>query len=151
MSDKKYEIVKFIDNQFELDVYVNPNEETIWLTQNEIAELFDKDRKTITRHIQNIIKELIKEGFDKRALYNDIEETDTQLLVGEALNTETLHKLAINFSDAVICASDTISEELERYIKDKNISYLPYTEENTHENYWDFFTEIYPALKEEND
>ena len=57
MSDKKYEIVKFIDNQFELDVYVNPNEETIWLTQNEIAELFDKDRKTITRHIQNIIKE----------------------------------------------------------------------------------------------
>ena len=33
MSDKKYEIVKFIDNQFELDVYVNPNEETIWLTQ----------------------------------------------------------------------------------------------------------------------
>ena len=56
-SIKKYEIVKFIDNQFELDVYVNPNEETIWLTQNEIAELFDKDRKTITRHIQNIIKE----------------------------------------------------------------------------------------------
>ena len=57
MSETKYEVVKFIDNQFELDVYVNPNEETIWLTQNEIAELFDKDRKTITRHIQNIIKE----------------------------------------------------------------------------------------------
>ena len=60
MSETKYEIVKFIDNQFELDVYVNPNEETIWLTQNEIAELFDKDRKTITRHIQNIIKEFWK-------------------------------------------------------------------------------------------
>ena len=56
-NDKKYEIVKFVDNQFELDVYINLNEETIWLTQNEIAELFEKKRKTITRHIQNILKE----------------------------------------------------------------------------------------------
>ena len=46
-SIKKYEIVKFIDNQFELDVYVNPNEETIWLTQNEIAELLIKIEKLL--------------------------------------------------------------------------------------------------------
>lgn len=57
MSEQKYEIVKFIDNQFALDVYVSPDEKTVWLTQNEIAKLFNKDRKTITRHIQNIIKE----------------------------------------------------------------------------------------------
>ena len=53
----KYEIVKFKDNEFEMDVNVSPNEETVWLTQIEIAELFEKDRKTITRHIQNILKE----------------------------------------------------------------------------------------------
>ena len=92
----------------------------------------------------------IKEGFEKRALFNGIEEADTELLVGPTLNTETLHKMAVNFSDAVINASDTISEELELYIKGKNIPYLPYAEENTHENYWNFFTQIYPVLNEEN-
>ena len=29
----------------------------MWLTQKQMAELFDKDRRTITRHIQNIYKD----------------------------------------------------------------------------------------------
>lgn len=29
----------------------------MWLTQKQIAELFGKDRRTITRHIQNIYKD----------------------------------------------------------------------------------------------
>ena len=53
----KYEVIKFKDNEFEMDVNVSPNEETVWLTQNEIAKLFDKDRKTVTKHIQNILNE----------------------------------------------------------------------------------------------
>ena len=53
----QYEVIKFKDNEFEMDVNVSPKEETVWLTQIEIAELFEKDRKTITRHIQNILKE----------------------------------------------------------------------------------------------
>ena len=93
----------------------------------------------------------IREGFENRALFDEIEVSDTQSLAGATLNTETLHKLAVNYSDAVINASDTISEDLERYIKDKNIPYLPYSEENMQEHYWNFFTEVYPALKEGND
>ena len=57
-QNNKYELVKFIDDELELVVNVSPKEETIWLTQNEISILFEKDRKTITRHIQNILKEL---------------------------------------------------------------------------------------------
>ena len=30
---------------------------TVWLTQKQMAELFGKDRRTITRHIQNIYKD----------------------------------------------------------------------------------------------
>ena len=56
--NKQYEVVKFIDKDLELEVSIDPQIETVWLTQNEIAYLFDKDRKTITRHIQNIINEL---------------------------------------------------------------------------------------------
>ena len=31
--------------------------ETVWLTQNQMAELFEKNRKTITEHINNIYNE----------------------------------------------------------------------------------------------
>jgi hypothetical protein len=31
--------------------------ETIWLNQKQIAELFGKDRTVITRHINNILKD----------------------------------------------------------------------------------------------
>ena len=55
---EKYELVKFADGEFELEVNVNAKEQTIWLSQNEIAQLFDKDRKTITRHIQNIMNDI---------------------------------------------------------------------------------------------
>ncbi len=32
-------------------------DETVWLTQSQMAELFSKDKRTISEHIQNIFKE----------------------------------------------------------------------------------------------
>ena len=58
MDNNKYEIIKFEDGDFSLDVNVSPKDETVWLTQAQIAELYEKDRKTITRHIQNIFEDL---------------------------------------------------------------------------------------------
>ncbi|MCQ2801919.1 MAG: hypothetical protein MJ222_04790 [Bacilli bacterium] len=54
---EKYEILKFKDGKYELDVNVSPDEDTVWLTQEEIARLFEKDRSVITKHINNIFKE----------------------------------------------------------------------------------------------
>ncbi len=53
----KYEIIKYSDNCFELNVNVSPTEQTIWLTQDQIALLFKKSRSTITEHINNIFDE----------------------------------------------------------------------------------------------
>ncbi|MDD6277975.1 MAG: hypothetical protein PUA55_05345 [Mycoplasma sp.] len=33
------------------------NGETVWLTQDQMAKLFGKDRTVITRHINNIFKD----------------------------------------------------------------------------------------------
>ena len=52
---EKYEVVKFIDGQFELEVNVSPEDETIWLTQQQIAMLFGKSKSTINEHIKNIL------------------------------------------------------------------------------------------------
>ena len=57
-EEKKYELIKFEDGEFNLDVNVSPDEETVWLTQNDMAALFDVDRTRITRHIKNIFEEL---------------------------------------------------------------------------------------------
>ena len=54
MEQEKYEIVKFVDNGFELEVNVSPSEDTVWLTQNEISQLFDTARSSIAYHIGNL-------------------------------------------------------------------------------------------------
>ena len=56
MKKEKYEIVKFVDNGFELEVNVSPEEDTVWLNAEEMAILFKVDRSSIVRHVNNIIK-----------------------------------------------------------------------------------------------
>ena len=57
-QEKKYDLIKFEDGEFSLDVNVSPDEETVWLTQNDMVLLFEVDRTRITRHIKNIFEEL---------------------------------------------------------------------------------------------
>ena len=55
MEQEKYEIVKFVDNGFELEVNVSPSEETVWLTQDQMASLFGVDQSRISRHLNSAI------------------------------------------------------------------------------------------------
>ena len=57
MEKEKYEIVKFVDNGFELEVNVSPEENTVWLSQAEMSILFDRDISVISRHIKNVLSE----------------------------------------------------------------------------------------------
>lgn len=59
--NKHYELVKFVDNQFELDVRADIENETVWLTQKEISKLFGKAVSTINEHIKNILKDELDE------------------------------------------------------------------------------------------
>ena len=52
---KKNEIILFEKQGVKLEV--NLKDETVWLTQKQMGELFGKDRRTITRHIQNTYKD----------------------------------------------------------------------------------------------
>lgn len=51
----KNEIILFEDQNIKLEV--NMKDETVWLTQEQIALLFEKARSTINEHIKNIYKE----------------------------------------------------------------------------------------------
>lgn len=35
---------------------VNMKEETVWLSLDQMAQLFDRDKSVISRHIKNVIK-----------------------------------------------------------------------------------------------
>lgn len=39
------EIIKFVNGDLQLDVTVSPDNETVWLTANQMALLFDRDEK----------------------------------------------------------------------------------------------------------
>ena len=55
MEENKIIIYQTEDGQTQIDVRLE--NETVWLTQAQMAELFQKDRTVITRHINNVFKE----------------------------------------------------------------------------------------------
>lgn len=54
---KKSEIVLFETEDKEIKLPVAVGEETVWLTQAQMTELFGRDTSVISRHISNIFKE----------------------------------------------------------------------------------------------
>lgn len=53
----KNEIVLFETEDREVKLSVPVENETVWLNRNQMAELFERDVKTIGKHIQNALKE----------------------------------------------------------------------------------------------
>ena len=53
----KFDLVRFTDNDFELDVRADSENETVWLTQKEMAVLFNVTVDNISLHIRNILRE----------------------------------------------------------------------------------------------
>ncbi len=51
------EVIIYKDGELELPVEVTPDKETVWLNRKQIATLFDRDIKTIGKHINNALKE----------------------------------------------------------------------------------------------
>ena len=50
-------IVLFKDGDISLDVPISPDKDTVWLTANQMAMLFDKDEKTVRKHINNVFSD----------------------------------------------------------------------------------------------
>ena len=57
MNEKNYQMISFTEDGLSLDVRVDAEKETVWLTQAEMAELFGVDRTRITRHVNNILRD----------------------------------------------------------------------------------------------
>jgi len=92
---KKGEIIIYKTSKNEVDLKVRFENETVWLTQMEIAELFGKERTVITKHIKNIFadKEInLKSNVQKMHIANsdkpvEFYSLDVILAVGYRTNS----------------------------------------------------------------
>ena len=51
------EEINFREGEFELSVRVEPQADTVWLNRQQMSQLFDRDIKTIGKHIQSALRE----------------------------------------------------------------------------------------------
>ena len=119
MTETKYEIVKFVDDEFEMEVNVSPTEETVWLTAEEMAVLFNVQRPAIVKHTVNIVssgeldastcsilEQVHFEGNRKVTRKSNIYNLDMIIAVGYRVNskeTEQYNQYNLNFlSDKVL-------------------------------------------------
>jgi hypothetical protein len=96
---EKCELVKFIDGEFELEVNVSPNEETIWMTLDEIAILFERDRSVIGKHIRKIY------------LQNELDEKRTRAKNARHLEDGRVYKVDIYNLDVIIAVGYRVNSK----------------------------------------
>ena len=63
-NNNNSELIIYTTEDGKTQVDVRFDEETVWLTANQMAELFDRDEKTIRKHINNVFEdgELLREN-----------------------------------------------------------------------------------------
>ena len=69
-KESKNEIVLFESQNIRLEVDIK--DDTVWLSQQQMADLFETDRTNVVRHINKIYKE---EELDKESTYQEIKKT----------------------------------------------------------------------------
>lgn len=57
MENNQTAFILFKTEDEKISVDVRFEEETVWLSQEQMAQLFGKGRSTITEHINNVFKE----------------------------------------------------------------------------------------------
>ncbi|MCD6149292.1 virulence RhuM family protein [bacterium] len=71
-QDKNNQIIIYNTADGETKIEVRMKNETVWLSQKQMAELFDKGRSTIAEHIQNVFRE---GELDEKAVCRDFRHT----------------------------------------------------------------------------
>jgi len=57
VNEKNNEIILFETHDQEVKLSVSLEHETVWLSSNQMALLFDRDEKTVRKHVNNVFKE----------------------------------------------------------------------------------------------
>ena len=53
----KNEIILYETSDHSVKLNVNTDGDTVWLSMDQLTDLFERDKSTISRHIRNVFKE----------------------------------------------------------------------------------------------
>ena len=96
MQNRENDIVLFMDENIQLEVPVSQDGESVWLSANQMAVLFDKDETNIRKHINNIFKssEVDKNNNTQKMRVDGVKQSvafyslDVILAVGYRVNSQ---------------------------------------------------------------
>lgn len=109
----KNEIILFENQNVTLEV--NMKDETVWLSLEQLATLFDRDRTVIKRHINNILKE-------KELNENEVCAKFAHTTKHGALENQTQTREKEELDDSTIAKFATVQKESNRTVT-RNIDY----------------------------
>src|SRR5690554_7785457 len=89
MTEQQVRIFTSTDGQAQLEVALE--QETVWLSQVQMAELFGKDVRTVNEHVSNVLKDHLVQGY--------------------TLNQRRLAERGIEFEQAVSLLSRTLTNQ----------------------------------------
>jgi hypothetical protein len=81
----KNEIILYRPNELaeHIEVSIDQEKETVWLTQSQIAELLQRDRTVITKHLRNIFS---SEELDEKSNVQKMHISNSDKLVKSLSN-----------------------------------------------------------------
>ena len=140
----KNEIILFETADKSITIQVNVGQETVWLNRNQMAELFDRDVKTIGKHVKAALQEELdestvanfatvqKEG--NRTIERNIEYIMSEGIINGVLQEGPMHYSAIiceenqwnKYSHLIVGAvSQETFEKIDAFFKVLTASLIP--------------------------
>ncbi len=82
---KENQIVVFNEDSLSLEMNISPKVDTVWLTLNQISDLFERDKSNKFRHIKNVLndehdKDSVVAKFATTATYSKTYQMDFIIL-----------------------------------------------------------------------
>ena len=104
-----------------------------------------RDSKVVFSAYDNDFKTPFNPGFANKLVQDEIKLSDLKFGANDAVDCATLSKLAIDYSDGVIQASQTINADVQAYAQSAGIPFLPYQNPET---YIDAYNDFYDVVWE---
>ena len=74
MGDLQQDLIIFKTDSDEIQVDVKLDQDTVWLNLNQLAQLFERDKSVISRHLKNVFKEDELEHYSTVAKFATVQE-----------------------------------------------------------------------------
>lgn len=96
MQNRENDIVLFMDENIQLEVPVSQDGESVWLSANQMAVLFDKDETNIRKHVNNIFKssEVDKNNNTQKMRVDGVKQSECVFCEETAFGRRCDHKLS---------------------------------------------------------